>query len=254
MKKLFTNITILGVSGLMVFMSACDKTDPLPISKASFVIVSTAPEVDVPVKFENQSLNAASFVWDYGDGESDSLVVAPEHTYASPGDYSVKMTAYTEDGQKSESVQDITVGERFLTGMFIMNINMKDDNGDPWDDDGSGPDVLFQLGPQDATSLDDLAFVFIDSLNVGQFKTPIGITTQDLLQPDYKLTNKDFFILLEEVDTVNNQPEYTTMANIPFNPVVQSDEFITVTKRTDGTGDIAIPFAVLQEYQFFPGI
>jgi hypothetical protein len=41
------------------------------------------------------------------------------------------------------------------------------------------------------------------------------------------------------------------MAEVVFNPLVQEDEFITVTKRSDGTGDIAIPFIVLQEFQWF---
>lgn len=250
-KSRYSNHYLLLLIVLVLFMSSCDKTDPLPISKADFKITSIAPEVDVPVQFENLSLNAAVYAWDFGDGFTDSLTIDPTHTYEDPGSYVVKLTAYTQDGQKSESIQDVDVGERYLTGMYIMNINMKDENGDPWDDDGSGPDVLYQLGPQDATSLDDLVFVYIDSLNVGQFSTPIGISDQDLIPNDYKLLNKDYFILLEEIDTVNNEAVFTPMADVGFNPVIQEDEFITVTKREDGTGDMTIPFAVLQEFQFF---
>jgi hypothetical protein len=163
----------------------------------------------------------------------------------------VSLTAYTEDNQQSQSVQDIDVGERFLTGMYIINIDMNDPEGNPWDADGSGPDVLFQLGPSDATSLDDLSFVLIDSLNVGQFGTPIGISTDDLVPANYKLTNKEFFILLEEIDSVGNEAEFVSMAEVTFNPVIPEDEFITVIKRADGTGDITIPFVVIQQYQFF---
>jgi PKD repeat protein len=250
-KTLLTNIFGLFLVGSVVLLSSCSETDPLPISTASFKVVSLAPEVDVPVKFENQSLNASIYAWDFGDGTTDSLTIAPEHVYESPGDYLVKLTAYTEDGQKSEAIEEVSVGERFLTGMYIIHIDMDDPEGNPWDDDGSGPDVLFQLGPTDATALEDLVFVYIDSLNVGQFSTPIGITTNDLVPDDYKLSNKEFFILMEEVDTVNNEPVFTSMAEVVFNPVVQEDEFITVTKRSDGTGDIVIPFIVLQEYQWF---
>ena len=251
MKTLFTNILGLLLIGSVTVLTSCSETDPLPISKASFKVVSLAPEVDVPVKFENQSLNASIYAWDFGDGTFDSLTIAPEHVYESPGDYLVKLTAYTEDGQKSEAIEEINVGERYLTGMYIVHIDMEDPEGNPWDEDGSGPDVLFQLGPTDASVIDDLVFVYIDSLNVGRFSTPIGITTDDLVPDNYKLSNKEFFILLEEVDTVNNEPVFTSMAEVVFNPVVQEDEFITVTKRADGSGDIAIPFIILQEYQWF---
>ncbi len=250
-KKLFTNISMALVIGAMIFMASCsESTDPLPISKADFKITSVSPEVDVPVQFENLSLNASAYVWDYGDGMKDSLAIDPEHTYDTPGTYTVKMTAYTDDGQMSEALKDVKVGKRYLTGMYIININMEDENGNPWDDDGSGPDVLFQLGPDDATTLDDLVFVLIDSLNVGQFSTPIGITTDDLVPADYELSNKDFFILLEEIDTVNNEAVFNNMANIVFNPVVPEDDFITVTKRADGTGDIVVPFITIQQYQW----
>jgi hypothetical protein len=163
------------------------------------------------------------------------------------------MRAYTDDGQVSEAVQQVSVGERFLTGMFIMNISMVDQNGDPWDDDGSGPDVLFALAPADATTTEEFVLVFIDSLNVAEGRsTPIGITTDNLVPDDYKLTNEDFVIELLEVDTVENEASYVTMVTTPgFNPVVPSDEFITVTKRADGTGDIVIPYAVLEEYQWY---
>jgi PKD repeat protein len=250
-KTRFNNILGILLVGSVALLASCNETDPLPISVANFKVVSVAPEVDVPVKFENQSLNAAIYAWDFGDGTTDSLTVAPEHVYESPGDYLVKLTAYTEDGQKSEAIEEVSVGERFLTGMYIIHIDMLDPEGNPWDDDGSGPDVLFQLGPTDAQVLEDLVFVYIDSLNVGQFSTPIGISTDDLVPDDYKLSNKEFFILLEEVDTVENAPVFTSMAEVVFNPVVQEDEFITVTKRSDGTGDIAIPFIVLEEYQWF---
>jgi len=250
-KKNLTQLSIAAVVGIVISLSACNEDDPLPISKAEFDIVSVAPEVDVPVKFENHSLNASRYKWDFGDGTFDSINVAPTHTYDEPGSYTVSLTAYTQDKQQSQAVQDIDVGERFLTGMYIINIDMNDPEGNPWDADGSGPDVLFQLGPSDATSLDDLSFVLIDSLNVGQFKTPIGISTDDLVPANYKLSNKDYFILLEDLDVVNNEEELQYMMDVTFNPVNPDLEFITVTKRADGTGDIVIPFILMLQYQFF---
>ena len=256
MTKLYSfrsSLAILAVSALFYF--SCDKTDPLPISMADFKVTTIGPEIDVPIQFENLSLNASAYSWDYGDGEFDSLVIDPSHTYEDPGTYTVTMTAYTEDGQMSVAQQDIEVGQRYLTSMWLLNVNMVDEDGDPWDDDGSGPDVLYQLGPTDAVDIEDLVFVYIDSLNVGQFNTPIAITDQDLIPADYELLNKDYFVLLEDIDTVDNEPEFVFMASVEFNPVNPADDFITVSKRDDGNGniigDIAIPFVVIDEYQFF---
>ncbi len=251
MKRLISKIYLGLVLSSIALMYSCNEKDPLPLSKADFRIASVAPEVSLPVKFENLSFNASMYAWDFGDGNKDSLVIAPEHTYTAPGNYLVKMRAYTEDGQVSEAVKEVKVGERFLTGMFLISISMTDPDGNPWDDDGSGPDVLFQFGPTDATSLDDLSFILIDSLNVGQFQTPIGITTEDFVPQNFRLTNKDFFILLEEVDPENIANNPRSMAEVVFNPLLPEDDFITITKREDNTGDIVVPFIVLDQYQFF---
>ena len=251
MKRSFTKISMGLILGSIVLIYSCNEKDPLPLSKADFKIVSVAPEVSVPVKFENLSFNASVYAWDFGDGSKDSLVIAPEHTYTAPGNYLVKMRAYTEDGQVSEAVKELKVGERFLTGMFMISISMTDPDGNPWDGDGSGPDVLFQFGPTDATSLDDLSFVLIESLNVGEFETPIGITTEDFVPQNFKLTNKDFFILLEEVDPENIANNPREMFSFVFNPVIPQTDVITITKMADNTGDIVIPYIVFEEYQIY---
>ena len=234
-----------------IYLVSCTEKDPFPLSSASFAITTVSPEIHLPIKFENLSTNASTYKWDFGDGSESSTEIAPIHTYEESGDFIVSLTAFTEDDQESTETRVIKVGERYLTGMFLININMKDSNGNPWDNDGSGPDVLMQLGPVDFESEDEIEGFFVDSLNVGTFQTPIGITTIDLLSENYKLTDEDFFILLEEVDTVNNEPIYTHMIELAFNPVVVDGEAITEVKRENGTGDLTIPFIVFDEYQFF---
>jgi len=44
------------------------------------------------VSFSNQSNNATSFIWDFGDGTS-STQNSPSHTYTAYGDYTVKLYA-----------------------------------------------------------------------------------------------------------------------------------------------------------------
>ena len=47
---------------------------------------------DLTVDFNNTSLNATSFDWDFGDGNT-STQFSPTHTYAAPGTYSVTLLA-----------------------------------------------------------------------------------------------------------------------------------------------------------------
>ena len=51
------------------------------------------------VSFQNESFNAASYLWDFGDGTTSTLV-STEHTYASKGMKRVTLTAY--NGNKSD--------------------------------------------------------------------------------------------------------------------------------------------------------
>ena len=236
---------------IVLFIVSCSEKDPFPLPQSSFDVFTISPEKDLPVRFENRSTNAATYEWNFGDGSAVSTEIAPIHTYEESGEFIVSLTSFSEDDQKSTETRVIKIGDRYLTGMYIININMKDGNGDPWDEDGSGPDVLMQLGPVDFESEDEIEGFYVDSLNVGQFQTPIGISTLDLLSPDYKLLDEDFFILLEEVDTVDNEPVYRQMIELNFNPVIVEGESITEIKRENGTGDLTIPFVVFDEYQFF---
>src|SRR5690606_39833855 len=47
----------------------------------------------ITVSFFNESQNADSYLWDFGDGTS-STEVNPIHTYDQPGKFDVKLTAY----------------------------------------------------------------------------------------------------------------------------------------------------------------
>ena len=44
------------------------------------------------VNFSNQSFNAGTYVWDFGDGTT-STALNPSHTYQNPGQYTVSLIA-----------------------------------------------------------------------------------------------------------------------------------------------------------------
>ncbi|MCG8306203.1 MAG: PKD domain-containing protein [Cytophagales bacterium] len=251
MNRKFVEKFLTSVLIITILLTACSEKDPLPLSSASFEVSTVSPEVFNEIKFENLSTNATSYEWDFGDGSEKSTEKAPRHTYEESAEFIVTLKAFTQDNQVSTETQVVRVGERYLTGMYFANINMKDAEGNPWDDDGSGPDVLMQLGPSDFEQEEEIVGFFQDSIQTEDFETAFGISVSNLLPEDYMLTNKEFFILLEEVDTVENEAVFTPMIELRFNPVVVDGEAITEVKRADGSGDLTLPFITTDEYHFF---
>jgi gliding motility-associated-like protein len=53
--------------------------------------------VPLTINFDNKSLNASQFLWDFGDGNTSSGT-NPSYTYFQPGTYTVKLTAFGPNG------------------------------------------------------------------------------------------------------------------------------------------------------------
>ncbi|WP_048171350.1 PKD domain-containing protein [Methanosarcina siciliae] len=77
------------------------ETPVLP--KALFTSDVTEGYTPLVVRFKDFSENAASRLWDFGDGNSSSYP-NPQHTYLSEGTYSVTLNASNENGSDSASV------------------------------------------------------------------------------------------------------------------------------------------------------
>jgi PKD repeat protein len=63
----------------------------IPFPTANFTSVASG----LTVQFTNTSINSDTYLWNFGDGAT-STETNPEHTYASPGIYSVKLAATNE--------------------------------------------------------------------------------------------------------------------------------------------------------------
>ncbi|HEY0644389.1 MAG TPA: PKD domain-containing protein, partial [Nocardioides sp.] len=65
----------------------------------------TAP---LTVQFTNKSTEASSYSWSFGDGTAASTATSPSHVFASPGTYTVTLTATNSAGSNTKTAQ-ITV-------------------------------------------------------------------------------------------------------------------------------------------------
>src|SRR5690606_38106890 len=83
--------------------------DALPDTVKSFFKISNAEEFHIgkEIQFNNESENAESFAWDFGDGTT-STEANPTKTYSNPGLYTVKLKVIGQGGTGNYSI-DVAV-------------------------------------------------------------------------------------------------------------------------------------------------
>lgn len=67
---------------------------------------SASPAV---IDFENNSKNAVSYLWNFGDGSIDSSEKSPSHTFTDLDTYDVSLTVYSSEGCTSEQIKKVDV-------------------------------------------------------------------------------------------------------------------------------------------------
>ena len=82
------NRIVLFLSLTMLLLAACSR----PVSKFS-AMESDPLEAPVIVQFNNESEEAESYYWEFGDGET-SIEPSPKHEYTQSGNYEVRLTVY----------------------------------------------------------------------------------------------------------------------------------------------------------------
>ncbi|MEN7549714.1 PKD domain-containing protein [Rapidithrix thailandica] len=136
--------SLLFIISLFVVALACksDDSDPLPAPTAEFTMDKRFAELNELVSFTNNSANAVSYNWAFGDGTS-STQKDPSKSYNVLGKHIVELTATTEDNQMDSFSDTVTVGNRTLQIIFVGRINwLNPETSNPWDDDGTGPDLV----------------------------------------------------------------------------------------------------------------
>ena len=112
MKKV---LYFLAAAVFAVAMAACTKPATGGNDNTPGGETAASPKADfdyavdgLKVTFTNKSTNATAYKWDFGDDET-SKEASPEHTYATGGSYSVKLTAANADGEVSSKEVKIDV-------------------------------------------------------------------------------------------------------------------------------------------------
>ena len=241
MHKLYKPLSIL----LTFFILSCSDDDPLPQPLIDFLLDPGVVEVGVPVQFDNLSTNAASYEWDFGDGNVFNDI-SPTVTFSSPGDVTVTLRAFTEDNQVDSLSQTFTVRERILNG-YVLNVFPGSNNGVAWDPNEAGveqfPDLIFQFAPDDPNNPEG----FVDGVFVNRVAGPIG----NSIDPNFNrvvLGDEDWsFVVFDfDGDIDDIQPEdLEPMIGVQFNPIQaatfkndQGDAGFISVLLVDGDGNV----------------
>ena len=102
MKKLIFSMTLL-ISMIVISCEDDEATVEAPTARFTYTVDENN---GLLVNFTNASLNADSYSWNFGDGET-STEMSPSHTYAADGTYNVSLTATNSGGSAvaSESLE-----------------------------------------------------------------------------------------------------------------------------------------------------
>jgi gliding motility-associated-like protein len=85
---------------------------------ANFIISSNTLFNDLAITFQNLSLNATTYQWYFGDGNS-STVVHPNNTYDNPGTYNITLIAIDDKGCRDTIIKQIGIQEEYY--IYVPN-------------------------------------------------------------------------------------------------------------------------------------
>lgn len=92
---------------------------------ANFIISSKTLFEDLPITFQNLTSGGSTYEWEFGDGQSSTLV-HPNNTYDVPGTYYVTLIATNYLGCKDTITRPITIQEEYW--IYIPNTFTPDGN------------------------------------------------------------------------------------------------------------------------------
>ncbi|RPD99979.1 PKD domain-containing protein [Aureibaculum marinum] len=101
--------------GLLILVVACDQYEDYNVDVNNpTAIVDIASQDGYNVKFSNDSKDAKSYLWDFGDGAT-STEKNPDYTYEIPGEWTVHFSAFS-DGYFKASIDSLSLFIEGTTG------------------------------------------------------------------------------------------------------------------------------------------
>ncbi|MDB4195886.1 PKD domain-containing protein [Flavobacteriales bacterium] len=138
-----------------------------PLPDVSFNILNTIFCDLQPINFQNTSVGSLNFHWDFGDGDT-SFLFNPSHSYASPGNYTIKLLANNPlTGCSDSSFKSIVIS--------------KTPNSNFSYSDSVGCDILDVLFTADTI---DLTAKYLWDFGNGNISQQIGFSGHQYLIPD----------------------------------------------------------------------
>ena len=129
MKKLFVFFSMMMVAGIMaVNLTSCGEDEPDPLPTPTVQILVDVDEADgYTVNITVQATDAATFAWDYGDGNTSAVSGNHTHTYEASDSYTISVTVDNGEGLTANASKTVTIVasiEEMIAGT--------DDNGKTW--------------------------------------------------------------------------------------------------------------------------
>lgn len=211
MKKLL-NLTLVL---FLAFLYSCGGGDDTPqvIPTVSFTQDRQVIEADEVVTFTSTHTDAVSFLWNFGDNTT-STEENPVHTYTATGNYTVRLIVTSSSGDEASTTSSVVVGNRWSLGLGIETISFVNANNEPWDADGSGPELLFGFFEVGAPSF--VPFVIGNDLTTADLPVGGSIDATDQVM----FTDTDWtFAFIDNDEPFDDLNESEFMAFFNINPV-----------------------------------
>ncbi|MBA3901941.1 MAG: gliding motility-associated C-terminal domain-containing protein, partial [Bacteroidetes bacterium] len=102
--------------------NACENTDSVNVERIMVVDQAdfTYKIVGPRIEFTDQSIDAAFWAWDFGNGQTSEWH-SPTVSYSKPGVYSILLTTLDSNGCKSTKTAELQVEEIFIPNVFSPN-------------------------------------------------------------------------------------------------------------------------------------
>jgi len=120
-----TSYTVSVSDECQTFTVEGTTTVNVTVPVADFIISSHLLFEDVPITFQNLTVGGNTYEWEFGDGQSSTLV-HPNNTYDVPGTYYVTLIATNSIGCKDTVVKPITIQEEYW--IYVPNTFTPDGN------------------------------------------------------------------------------------------------------------------------------